>query len=98
LGSAAENLRGALDFRLVHCRLYYHGNVFFSCFFFNRLMVITLATSVADPDHFDANPDPDPTSEKNRMRIRIRILDPDADPIMLYIEFCNKIFLLENGL
>jgi hypothetical protein len=29
-------------------------------------------SSVADPDHFDA--DPDPTSEKNRIQIRIRIL------------------------
>jgi hypothetical protein len=42
-------------------------------------------SSVADPDHFDADPDPepDPTSEKK----------PDLDPIMLYIKFCNKIFL-----
>jgi hypothetical protein len=41
--------------------------------------------SVADPDHFDM--DQDPTSEKT-----------DADPIMLYIKFCNKIFMLKNGL
>jgi hypothetical protein len=27
-------------------------------------------SSVADPDHFDADPDPDPTSEKNEIRIR----------------------------
>jgi hypothetical protein len=53
-----------------------------------------LLNSVADPDHFDADPDPDPTSEKTRMWIRI--LDPD--PIMLYIKFCNKIFLLKNSL
>jgi hypothetical protein len=39
--------------------------------------------SVADSDHFDA--DPDPTSEKP---------DADPDPIMLYQKFCNKIFLL----
>jgi hypothetical protein len=41
-------------------------------------------TSVADTDNFDA--DPDPTSEKNRIRI------------MLYVKFCNKKFLLKNGL
>jgi hypothetical protein len=35
-------------------------------------------TSVADPDHFDA--DPDPTSEKSMMRIRIRIRPNYADP------------------
>jgi hypothetical protein len=49
-------------------------------------------TSVADPDHFDADPDTDPTSEKARMRIRI--LDQEPDPIMLYIKFFSKIFLL----
>jgi hypothetical protein len=47
-------------------------------------------SSVANPDQFDADPDPDPdpTSEKNRIRIRI----------LLYIKFCNKKFLLKNGL
>jgi hypothetical protein len=55
-----------------------------------RLLKNAVFFSVADPDHFDA--DPDPTSEKNRMRIRI----PDPGPIMLYIKFCNKIFLLNN--
>jgi hypothetical protein len=44
-------------------------------------MCFHIIISVADPDHFDA--DPDPTSKK-----------PDADPTMLYIEFCKKIFLL----
>jgi hypothetical protein len=43
--------------------------------------------SVADPDHFDADPGLDPTSKKL-----------DADPTMLYIKFYNKIFLLKNGL
>jgi hypothetical protein len=46
----------------------------------------SIHSSVADPDHFDADPDPDPTSEKNRIRI------------LFYIKFCNKIFLLKNGL
>jgi hypothetical protein len=45
-------------------------------------LLLIIAGSVADPDHFDA--DPDPTSEKK----------PDPDPTMLYIKFCNKIFLL----
>jgi hypothetical protein len=40
--------------------------------------------SVADPDHFDA--DPNATSEKNRIRI------------LLYIKFCTKKCLLKNGL
>jgi hypothetical protein len=44
-------------------------------------------TSVTDPDHFDA--DPDPTSEKPGCG---PVADPD--PIMLYIKFCNRIFLL----
>jgi hypothetical protein len=30
----------------------------------------SILSSVADPDHFDADPDPDPTSEKK----------PDPDP------------------
>jgi hypothetical protein len=50
------------------------------------VMVSNRGTSVADPDHFDA--DPDPTSEKK----------PNADPIILHIKFCNKIFMLKNGL
>jgi hypothetical protein len=47
----------------------------------------SINTSVADLDHFDA--DPDPANEK---------LDEDPDPIMLHIKFCNKIYLLKNGL
>jgi hypothetical protein len=38
---------------------------------------MTPESSVADPDHFDA--DPDPTSEKTRMRIRPNDADPEPD-------------------
>jgi hypothetical protein len=48
------------------------------------ISTITVYGSVADPNNFDA--DPDPTSEKNRIRI------------LLYVKFCNKKFLLKNGL
>jgi hypothetical protein len=46
-------------------------------------------SSVADPDDFDA--DPDPNYEKP---------DPDLDPALckIYVKFCNKKFLLKNGL
>jgi hypothetical protein len=52
--------------------------------------------SVADPDHFDADPDPDPTSEKKPDPDPDPTSEkkPDPDPTMLYIKFCNKIFLL----
>jgi hypothetical protein len=40
--------------------------------------------SVADPDNVDA--DPDPTSEKNQIWI------------LLDVKFCDKKFLLKNGL
>jgi hypothetical protein len=48
------------------------------------IVVQSNESSVADPDNFDA--DPDPTSEINRIRI------------LLYVKFCNKKFLLKNGL
>jgi hypothetical protein len=50
---------------------------------------IALISIVADPDHFDA--DPDPTSEKNGC-------GSGSDHALQYIKCCNKIFLLKNGL
>ena len=35
-------------------------------------MTIRLASSVADPNHFDTGTDPDPRCDKNSLRIRIQ--------------------------
>jgi hypothetical protein len=56
------------------------------------ILKLFLFISVADPDHFDA--DPDPTSEKNR----IQISDPAAYTLRRYVvfAFCPKLkFLLK---
>jgi hypothetical protein len=80
-GDEREGRGGAREFFYISC---------FWGYLWRLVKKNQVEISVADPDHFDVDPDQTSKTTGSGSWIRIRI--------MLYIKFSNKILLLENGL